>query len=212
MDRLRAETRPAHDTTEGIPFSAAMVQRRLPRDRYIGQLVAYAIVHRVLDAALAGSDHPAVRAAWSDDLAKTPLLQRDLAFFAAEINPAPPGGAWGVPPAAIESAERFAEVVGARAQHDPVSLLGYLYVLEGSTLGATILRQHIAAAYGLTNDDGLAYYSPYGNAVMPHWKQFKERMNAAVTDAADQDRIIEAASDAFQRIGEILRALSVDLK
>jgi heme oxygenase len=203
MDRLKAETRPAHDATEGIPFSAAMVERRLPKDRYVGQLVAYAIVHRALDEALAGSDHLMVRAVWSDDLAKTPLLQRDLTFFAAEIN--------GVPPAAIEAAERFAEVIGARAQHDPVFLLGYLYVLEGSTLGATILRQHIAAAYGLTNDDGLAYYSPYGNAVMPHWKQFKERMNAAAADPADHDRIIEGASDAFRRVGEILRALSADL-
>jgi len=209
MDQLKARTRDAHMATEAIPFSAAMVERRLPRDRYVGQLAAYAVVHRSLDGHLAGSAHPALRAVWQPDLAKTPLLEADLRFFASDV--AAPSSSIG---GAIAAGERVAARIDELAAAQPLALLGFLYVLEGSTLGATILREHIAASHGLTLADGalgLAYYSPYGNAVMPHWKLFRERMNLAVPSAADQEIVVEAAREAFQRIGEILSALSVDL-
>ncbi|MCA9292067.1 MAG: biliverdin-producing heme oxygenase, partial [Phycisphaerales bacterium] len=205
MDRLRAETRDAHDATEAIPFSAAMIQDRLPKAAYVGQLLAYAIVHRSLDRALATSNDATVAAVWHDDLAKVPLLDADVAYFAAEID--------GVAPDAVAAAEDWAAEIRRLATSRPVALLGYLYVLEGSTLGATILRQHVALMYRLDLDQprGLQYYSPYGNAVMPHWKAFKERMNAAITDPDDQSRVLDAAREAFGRVGTILQALSVDL-
>lgn len=206
MDQLKARTRDAHMATEAIPFSAAMVERRLPRDRYLGQLAAYALVHRCLDRHLAESTNPAIRAVWQPDLAKTPLLEADLRHFATELDAATPrlGGA-------LAAGERFAARIDELAARQPLALLGFLYVLEGSTLGATILREHIAASYHLTLADGargLAYYSPYGNAVMPHWKLFRERMNAAVTSPADQEIVVESAREAFQRVGEVLQALS----
>lgn len=200
MDRLKAETSGAHELTESIPFSAAMVQGRLPLESYVGQLAAYSLVHEALDDALAASTHPAVKAVWRDDLAKAPLLAADLRHFASQRD--------SVPAEAMQVARAFAGWISGLAIASPVALLGVLYVLEGSTLGATILRQHIARAYGLTGTDGLAYYSPYGNKVMPHWKEFKERMNGAVTDANEQQQVLAAADGTFQRVGDILRALS----
>lgn len=201
MDRLRLETRAAHEATEAFAFSAAMVQRRLPKDRFIAHLAAMAVVHEALESALAASDHPTVHGVWRDDLRKLPLLRRDLAFFNANSLVDHPAGV---------SAKAYANHIRALAADDPAALLGHLYVLEGSTLGATILRGHIKEAYGL-EEDGLAYYSPYGNAVMPHWREFKDRMNTFAVDASEQSRIIEGARDAFSRIGEILSGLSEGL-
>ena len=202
MDRLKAETRAAHNATEAIPFSTAMMAGTLPKSRYVGQLAALAIVHRALEQALSGSEHPTARAVWSSDLAKLPLLNRDLEYFSVERLE--------IPSAAMHAAERFAAAIRETAGRDPAALLGTLYVLEGSTLGATILRKPIADAHGLDLDTahGLAYYTPYGNQVMPHWRQFKQRMNEAVVDIADQQRIVEAAREAFDHIGRILKALS----
>jgi heme oxygenase len=199
MDRLRAETRDAHDATEAIPFSQAMLERTLPLEAYVGQLAAYRAVHQALDHALASSEDPSTKAVWRDDLAKAPLLDRDLTHF-AHVDLAGCD-------LALHAAERFAAAIDERAARDPIALLGYLYVLEGSTLGATVLRVHIAAAYGLQGEAGLAYYSPYGNAVMPHWKQFKERMNALLLSVDEQERILAAAREAFGFIGEILKAI-----
>ncbi len=202
MNRLKAETRAAHDATEAIPFSDAMVKEHLPRAAYIGQLAAYRVIHEALEDALRTSSDPAVRAVWTEDLAKAPLLDTDLAYFTAEIPT--------VPPAALDAAEAYASAIRDLASSNPPALLGHLYVLEGSTLGATILRMHLANMYDLDLEtaDGLKYYSPYGNQVMPHWMQFKARMNEAVSEPAQQDAVVNAAKDAFDRIGRVLVALT----
>lgn len=207
MDRLKAETRADHDATEAIPFSAAMVNRSLPRDRYVAQLAAYAAVHEALESALSESSHATVSAVWQDDLRKLPLLNKDLAFFAAEHQAGQQNAVFA---AAMEAAEQYAAEIREQREHDPVALLGHLYVLEGSTLGATILRMHLKEAYDL-DEEGLAYYSPYGNAAMPHWREFKQRMNSHVTDPDEQERVLAAARQSFRRIGTILEALSKDL-
>ncbi|HMN96759.1 MAG TPA: biliverdin-producing heme oxygenase [Phycisphaerales bacterium] len=200
MDRLKAETRKAHDETEAIPFSAAMVAERLPVERFVGQLAAYRIVHAALESALAAATQPEVRSVWRNDLAKGPLLERDLAAFARR------GIAFD--DAGIGPASEFAESIGRAAERDPLRLLGALYVLEGSTLGAAVLRGHLASAYGLTADEGLAYQSPYGASPMPHWREFKARMNDAVVEPTAQERVIAGAIEAFERIGRILASLS----
>ncbi|MCA9285784.1 MAG: biliverdin-producing heme oxygenase [Phycisphaerales bacterium] len=199
MDRLKAETRSAHEAAEAIPFNAALVAGRLPLARYVGQLATYAMVHTELDARLAHATHPAIRAVWRDDLAKAPLLERDLAALGQH--------GVSVPAPAMAAAHEFAGRVRSVAADRPVDLLGYLYVLEGSTLGAAILRQHLQRALGL-GDEGLHYYSPYGNAVMAHWKAFRQRMNEAPLAPAEQDSIVTSAVEAFDRIGAILRGLS----
>ena len=203
MSRLRSETRAAHERTEAVPFSQAMLTEVLPRDRFVGQLRAYAVVHESLETALAASTDPAVQSVWREDLGKLPLLQRDLRYFADDPCP--------LEMEAMQAARSFATEIERIARERPLALLGYLYVLEGSTLGASILRQHIAEMYDLEGTDGLAYYTPYGKDVMGHWREFKARMSAAVTDSGDQDVVVEAASDAFGRIGTILTALSKDL-
>lgn len=198
MQRLRAETRERHVATEAIPFSSAIVNGSLPRSSYIGQLKAYLPIHAALERAFETPGHPALAAVWSTDMRKTHLIEADLR--ALDLDGAH------IPSAADASAQMVAWVEHL-ADTDPIALLGVLYVLEGSTLGGALLRRHLSVAYGLT-DDGLRYYSPYGVGPKPHWVAFSERMNSAVTDATDGDRIVAAADETFERIGRILSALS----
>jgi heme oxygenase len=198
MERLRAETRAQHVATEAIPFSSAILDGTITRAAYAGQLAAYLPVHRALEAAIAAGGHPALAAAWTDDMARTPLLEADLAALGVDH----PGDS-----RAMREGEAMAAWIGDLADRDPVAVLGVLYVLEGSTLGGALLRRHIADAFGL-RDAGLRYYSPYGTGPKPHWVAFGERMNAAVSSEADADRIVAAAGETFDRIGRILLALS----
>ena len=198
MSRLRAETRAQHEATESIPFSTAILGGVLPRASYAAQLAAMLPVHRALETAIAGRVHPSHGAVWSDDMQRTPLLEADLDDLGAteaEARMARP------------EAMLLAVWIEDLAARDPVAILGVLYVLEGSTLGGAVLRRHLASAYGLT-EGGLRYYSPYGIHPKPHWAAFSARMDAAVTDAGDADRVVAAASETFVRIGRILSALS----
>ena len=52
------------------------------------------------------------------------------------------------------------------------SALGYLYVLEGATLGGQIIARHCNTAFQLTPENGLAFYHGYGPETGPRWKEF----------------------------------------
>jgi heme oxygenase len=197
MDRLRHETRAQHRATEAIAFSTAILDGTLPRAAYAGQLMAYLPIHRALERAVERSRHPAVGSVWRARMRRTPLLEADLAVLG--VTGDEDGAARG-------HAQAMVDWIESLAASDPISLLGVVYVLEGSSLGGAILRGHLAAAYGLT-DAGLRYYAPYGSHPKPHWVDFGKRMNLAVADAADADRVVAAAAQTFTRIGHLLEAL-----
>ncbi|MFF7331204.1 biliverdin-producing heme oxygenase [Streptomyces sp. NPDC008150] len=196
-DRLRAETRSWHDALEATGFAAAMLAGTLPRDRYAGQLAALRVVLGALEEELSGAaaTSPAAAGVWSPELAKLPFLERDLTYLS---NTAPRVRA----PA---EAEAFAR--GIRAA-EPLALLGCLYVLEGSTLGARMLRPHVCRAYGLDGPDGAAYY---GSGDRDRWSRFTARLNGTVTGPAEQDRVVAGAVTAYGHTRAVTEALSAGL-
>ncbi|MCT9081714.1 biliverdin-producing heme oxygenase [Streptomyces fulvoviolaceus] len=202
-ERLRAGTRVWHDALEATPFASAMVGGTLPLDRYVAQLAAYRVVLETLEGELSRTVSPSVASVWSPDLAKLPLIESDLRYFAAS-GTAPKTGA----AQAAEAAEAFAREIRRTAASDPQTLLGFLYVLEGSTLGGLILRQYVTRAYGLGDADGVAYY---GSGDRDRWARFTARMNRAVTEPEAQDRVVDAAGRAYHHTATIAQALSVGL-
>ncbi len=90
--------------------------------------------------------HAAVGAVWSESLRKLPLLERDLQYFAAQALPP-------IPAAALQALVMCQELRW-RAAEDPLSLLGYLYVVEGATLGGAVLRVEVARHFGLRAPEG----------------------------------------------------------
>lgn len=199
-ERLRAATRTWHDALETTPFANAMTGGTLPLDRYVAQLAAYHVVLETLEDELSRATCPSVASVWSPDLAKLPFVDSDLRHFAATgITP---------PTWAAEAAEAFAHEIRHTATSAPRTLLGFLYVLEGSTLGALILREYVTRAYGLRDTAGVAYY---GSGDRARWSRFTTHMNQAVTEPQTQDLVITAAKRAYHHTAAIAEALSVGL-
>ena len=130
---------------------------------------------------------------------KLPLLQQDLGYFeprtVADLKEA------------VEAALKTADALRLRAIEAPLALLGWIYVLEGSTIGATVVRPLVARALLLSDNEGLAYLHSYGAAVHAHWTAYKERMNALRLGAEERGQIAEAAVDLFVRLETVFRAL-----
>lgn len=207
VERLRASTRDWHDALEATPFASAMIAGTLPVERYVGQLAAYRVVLEALEGELArvtGLSAAAPSAAgpvWSSDLVKLPLVERDLAHFAS-LGTLP--GPW-----AAEEADAFAaDIRRHAAASDLPTLLGFLYVMEGSTLGALFLHPYVTAAYHLPGTDGVAYYT---SGDRDRWARFTARMNQAFTGPEAQDQVIAAAHIAYRHAAAITGALSVGL-
>ncbi|WP_371617351.1 biliverdin-producing heme oxygenase [Streptomyces sp. NBC_00454] len=204
MERLRAGTRGAHDGLEGARFSTAMTDGTLPLDRYVGQLAAYRVVLEALEGELSRATDPSVGSVWSEELRKLPLVDRDLNHF---------GGGDGLGDGsssalAAEAGKAFARAVRDAAAADPRALLGFLYVMEGSTLGGMVLGPYVTKAYRLDAGDGVAYY---GCGDRERWARFTARMNAALTAPEAQEPVIAAAREAYRHTIAITRALSAGL-
>lgn len=204
VERLRASTRDWHDALEATPFASAMIAGTLPVERYVGQLAAYRLVLEALEGELARVTSLSAAPVWSADLVKLPLVERDLEYF-ADLGTAP--GPW-----AAEEAEVFAAEIRQRAATSDLrarlSLLGFLYVMEGSTLGALFLHPYVTTAYRLPGADGVAYYT---SGDRDRWARFTARMNQALTDPEAQDQVVAAAHSAYRHAAAITAALSVGL-
>ncbi|MFI5760068.1 biliverdin-producing heme oxygenase [Streptomyces sp. NPDC051563] len=200
VERIRASTRGWHEDLEGTPFSRAMLAGTLPLDRYVDQLAAYRTVLAALEGELSRAADPRLASVWSADLVKLSHIDRDLMYFAED----------GVFPAstAAAPADAFAREIRGAAASDPLALLGFLYVLEGSTLGGMILRRYVAEAYGLRDTDGVAYYA---SGDRERWAGFTARLNGALAGPGEPDRVITATARAYHHVAAISVALSAGL-
>lgn len=199
MEEMKARCARPHARTQEAPFFLALMQGTLPLESYVGHLRALFVIHGVLEEALAESPEPRVQRVFQDSMRKIPLLQQDLRYFEprwiADLREAAAAAL------AIDARVRL------RSLEDPLSLLGYLYVLEGSTLGAQIMKPHLMSAFSLNNDGGLAYVTSYGSEVDKRFAEFKSRMDALVTSSEERRRIGEAATELFERLETVFAGL-----
>ncbi|MBB47188.1 MAG: hypothetical protein CMJ33_01255 [Phycisphaerae bacterium] len=203
MDRLRTETRPHHDKAERNGFGVMVMEGGLQLSPYVEHLAAWKRILSHLESALRSCDDEIVSQTWHEGLVKEALLHQDLEQLA------PDGPV--LSDATSKSVHAFTDYVDHLTKETPRGLLGVLYVLEGSTMGGSVMKSRIASQLSLTIDEpGLLYYGCYGNKVGLHFKEFRLRMGGAVDGSGSEDLILEAAGRTFELVGDILRAIAGD--
>mgnify|MGYP001255535211 CR=1 FL=1 len=76
---------------------------------------------------------------------------------------------------------------------------GCLYVLEGSTLGGQIIARQVYNHLGLTPENGCRFFSSYGAAVGPMWKNFGGHLEAwCVANESCRGEVIRSAAETFE--------------
>jgi heme oxygenase len=198
-EELKAATFPAHARLQTLPFFQALFACQLPLESYVGQLRALAAIHGMLEQAVESSPDERVASVWNRDMRKVPQLQQDLRYFeprtVADLKEA------------VDAALKTVEHLRLKSVEQPLALLGCVYVLEDSTLGAMVLRPQFARAFLLTGTDGLAYLHNYGPSVHARWAQYQQRMNALQLSAAECEQMIQAANEFFAQLETIFQAL-----
>lgn len=191
--RLKADTAPAHEAMHELmgalsPFAS--------RDRYVRFVAAQYVFQRRVQALSVN--------AWLDaiipDLAartRSAAAAQDLADLSADLSS--PCSEW------LEQAA--ADHPGAPAA---AHALGWLYVSEGSTLGAAYLFKEAQSALGLSAQFGARNLaaSPAGRAQA--WKRFVSALNGAPLSPAQCEQVVAGAHDAFAFFGQTLRAAFSD--
>lgn len=187
MAALKAATQVAHAELETLAYFEALTAGTAPLESYVGHLRALSVIHAALEHALAGSDNPTLARVWMDAMRKLPLLQQDLRFFeprtVADIRES------------VDAALSIAEELRLRSAAQSITLIGSLYVLEVSILGAVTIAPAVGRGFMLSGTDGMAYLHSYGTGVKGQWEQFQQRMNALELSADERASVVLAACD-----------------
>lgn len=175
--RLKATTRAIHERLDRSIMSAASFASIAGYARFVA--VQY-LFHRDIDALY---DDAALRAALPGLDAR-----RRLALIAADLNDL------GIPLPENDAAPAF-----LTGPADMPTALGWLYVAEGSNLGAAILRKE-AAKLGLSDHHAARHLAPSPEGPAAHWRAFTAALDTIQLTAEEEARATSGANAAFARV------------
>ncbi|MET0743884.1 MAG: biliverdin-producing heme oxygenase [Microvirga sp.] len=176
LEKLRAGTRSAHER----------IEQAMDLDHRMTSPEAYrAVLERFYGFHAAWEDRASAAFAdpeFFDPRRKTGLLLQDLR-------------ALGLSPEAIAALPAFPPLVPTANRSD---VLGTMYVMEGSTLGGTIIARLVVERFGYEATTGCAYFRSYGSGVGSMWRQFRARLEAE--DVPDADAVVASAVLTFHHL------------
>jgi len=196
-DHLKQATAEQHRRAEQRPLQRAMAGGTIARSMHARWSVAMLAVHAALEDGLQAL--PAAR----PDLAGTgeliaghrrhvANLQRDVAAARAAGHLGPDDETIGPATSATVADLRH------RGAHEPVSLLGSLYVLEGSMNGNRFIAARLAEAWG--DAEGMAYLDPDGDQQRPRWLHWRAALDGLPLTGTDRAAIAEASIAMFDAV------------
>lgn len=180
-EHLRATTHAAHET----------VDQTIMRARPFSSVENYGLFLKVQYAF-----HRDVKPLYhhTDLLALIPDLDRRSRLEAVGQDAADLGIALPVPEAA-PATDRLMSVAEA---------LGWLYVIEGSNLGAAFLFK-AALKMGLSETHGARHLSEAPEGRAEQWRTFKVALNAPTLSAEEEALVIAGAEAAFEKVSSYIR-------
>jgi heme oxygenase len=178
--RLKAETTPLHQKLDGQVMAAKPFDNRENYGHFVA--VQY-LFQRDIESLY---DNAALQAL-VPDLAARPRLQAaaadlaDLGLGIPDADGVPAGQHLALPEA-----------------------LGWLYVSEGSKLGAAFLFKEAGTRLGLSETFGARHLAAPEDGRGAAWKRFVHALDHSGLSAAEQDRVVAGACDAFARFSVLL--------
>ncbi len=177
--RLKAETAEQHERMHAL---MAQGNPFADRDSYARFVAAQYLFQRDVEHLFL---NPVVQAT-VPDLEMRGRQEASLADL-ADLGVAKPEGEWGSTGVGMPAA------------------LGWLYVSEGSTLGAAFLFKEAKERLGLSETFGARNLAAYPQGRALAWRAFVASMDApALADPALQDQVIAGANAAYDRFGSLL--------
>lgn len=181
--RLKADTSATHDVLDKRIMASAPFDNQQNYARFLQAQYAFL---RDVDALY---DHDGLAALLPDleqrrRYASIAADLRDLDAALPADSPTPPFG----------------------GQLDLGTALGWLYVSEGSKLGAAVLYK-LAGKIGLDEHFGARHLAGHPDGRARHWRDFTAVLDSAPLDADGEARLIEGARAAFMRMHGHVEAL-----
>ncbi len=178
-DRLKTETRPYHDNMERVGFSDKIMNGSLNLEEYKLLIRNNYIMNSIIEKAVSAlPEFVNLKELNFEGRKKNHLLERDLDVLGlnkAELD-------------ALDYSMSFDNLSQA---------LGAFYVMEGSTLGGSVISRHLAKNPNLASVPEYNFYGCYGDMVGPNWKMFQGVLISHADSTEKEDQMVQAACDTF---------------
>lgn len=187
LERLKSETRPHHDRIEEVGFSNKIMSGQLTLDEYKLLVINNYRIHKLVEETL--EQNPQVKNLEGlefDSRKKTAALAKDLEVL-------------GLNPADYSTNDITLDL------SDFHKAMGTYYVLEGSTLGGSVIARQLAKNEAIAAATGsqFNFYGCYGDMVGPRWKAFQQVLLNVATDAAAEDKMVAGAAATFDAMTQM---------
>jgi heme oxygenase (biliverdin-IX-beta and delta-forming) len=177
FQRLRSETADLHRQTEGSRLSVALMNENLSTADYRNYLLRMKDIVEYYENVLFSKLTNIIPDI--EQRRKLHLVENDLASLTAE-----------------NTTQNFSlPQPGSTA-----TLLGYMYVLEGSTLGGAMIYKHVSRYLPVTEEKGGQYFTSYQSQLSAKWKSFLDILGEHSLDEQQANEIIAGAKIAFSAI------------
>ncbi|MDX5325029.1 MAG: biliverdin-producing heme oxygenase [Bacteroidota bacterium] len=189
-ERLKTETRHLHDRTEEIAGSEQIMSGNITLDEYTDILIRNYLLH--LDAEMILSEwtewvnHPEMK---FQERLKTEALRRDLDILNVITDQLP-------------------MLNLSQKPENHLQALGAMYVLEGATLGGSVIHKRLSTLPQISKAGAFHYYTVYGHEIGSKWKQFLTILEGNVSLKEDEEEILKGAELGYQWVQE---AFQLDL-
>lgn len=178
-ERLRSETRPQHEAMEAVGFSDKIMSGRLSLEEYKILIRNNYIMNSILEAGVeAVPGFTAIAGLNYEDRKKGSLLEKDLVLLGLDK----------------EEIDQHNYAFSFSSLHEA---LGAYYVMEGSTLGGTVIGRQLAKTPSLESITEFNFYGCYGDQVGPNWKAFQAVLLEQASSTEAEDQMVAGAAKAF---------------
>lgn len=196
---LKKQTMELHAKAHEIPYIVNFMKNNIPIISYNGHIRALTIIYGTLENQLFNSENQEIKAFLKNYSPKLPLLLSDLenlkAYEVKDIMPA------------ISNALHVADKILLYSKSNPYKLIGFLYTLEGSLNGGSILKKHISETFNFHNNGGTMYLSCFNDQFKSFWAGFTAKFETKVTENQQKDDIISGAGEIFFDLMKIYESL-----
>ncbi|MBL8885573.1 MAG: biliverdin-producing heme oxygenase [Phycisphaerales bacterium] len=195
-DTLKTQTQNAHTAAERHEFQGRVMRGMLGTAGYAAQMGQYYLAHKALIEALTkASANPHVAALIRPYHSYPQVFEADLKHF-------------GIDPASVRPLPATQRIVAEMNAADPLTLLGFTYVAEGSTNGGKYIGQALRRALNAPGGEGLSSLDPHGEAQRERWHAFRGSLDQIALDDAGRQSLTAAADRYFAYVIELFDELS----
>lgn len=196
---LKSQTTELHKKGHTIPYIANLLNNDIQLISYIGHIRAFSIIYEALENQILYPDNETVNDILDGYSPRLPLLLNDLEYLNAkdfkDIEPA------------MSHAENVADKIVLYSKTNPYKLLGFVYTLEGSINGGSILKKHLTQTFNFENNHGTMYFSCLDDRFKKFWTDFVNHLNR-ITEKKHRGDVVSASREIFINIIKIYESLS----